>query len=295
MPTLADLNQRFARDTALIFDRGQGGLTRALIDTPACIAQAYLHGAHLARWRPAGHDEVLWLSARANFLHDMPIRGGIPLCFPWFAGHKPKGQPKAPSHGLARTTAWDIADTAREGDDITITFATHIAPYDLRYTVTFGRSLKLALEATNTDDCDATFEVALHSYFTISQIKQVHITGLAGATYENTVASAGTQHTQGDAPLSFAAETDYIFATPKGCTLHDAGLGRTIAIEKTGSGSTVIWNPWDAKAKAMSDFGDDEWPGMVCIEAANIAPNTVTIGPGSTHTTAATIQVETLR
>jgi len=292
MPPIDQLNARFALDDALTFERGGGGLARARIDTPTCRAECYLHGAHITRWQPAGHDQVLWLSDRANFLYDMPIRGGVPICFPWFAGHKPKGRPDAPSHGLARTAAWDVAETRREGEAVALVFTTSVAPcWSLRYTVEFGASLSIALEATNTSDADAGFEVALHSYFTVSQIKAVQVTGLAGATYENTVGGAGTTHTQGDTPLTFAAETDYIYATEQGCAIHDAGLARTITIEKRGSASTVVWNPWDNKARAMNDFGDDEWPGMLCVEPANIAPNAVTVAPGATHTTAATIRV----
>ncbi|MFI4861047.1 MAG: D-hexose-6-phosphate mutarotase [Phycisphaerales bacterium JB063] len=292
MPTLAELSDRFAIDGALAFERGEGGLTRMRVATPACVGEAYLHGAHVTRWRPAGHDEVLWLSARANFLPDTAIRGGVPICFPWFAGHKPKDQPNAPSHGLARTHLWDL-DQARLLDDVVeLTFTARIAPcWSLRYTVGFGQTLGLRLEATNTGEADAEFELALHSYFNISQITRARVTGLAGETYENTVGGAGTTHTQPDAPLTFAAETDFIFATDRACTIHDPGLARTIHINKAGSASSVVWNPWDAKARAMNDFGDDEWPGMLCVEPANIAPHAVQLAPGATHTTAATLAV----
>ena len=293
MPSIDQLNADFALDDALTFEPGGGNLPRMHIETPTCRAEAYLHGAHVTRWLPSGHDEVLWLSDRALFQPDKPIRGGVPLCFPWFAGHKPKNQPNAPSHGYARTTAWEVAATAWDGDDVVVAFTAPIAPcWALRYTVTFGQALSLRLEATNSGECDAAFEVALHSYFTVSQIRQVQVTGRNGATYENPVGGAGTTHTQGDAPLTFAAETDFIYATPNGCTIHDPGLSREITIEKSGSESTVVWNPWDAKARAMSDFGDDEWPGMMCVEPANIAPHTVTVAPGETDTTAATIRVE---
>ncbi|XAL98149.1 D-hexose-6-phosphate mutarotase [Phycisphaeraceae bacterium D3-23] len=293
MPTLAELNDRFAIPGALLFDRGEGGLTRAVISTPACVGEAYLHGAHVTRWRPTRHDEVLWLSGRANFFPDLAIRGGVPICFPWFAGHKPADQPNAPSHGLVRTKRWDLAATAMEDGVVALTFTTTAAPcWDLRYTASFGPTLSLELEASNTGDTNATFELALHSYFAVSQIKRVSVTGLAGAAYENTVGGAGTTHTQPDAALTFAAETDFIYATESGCTIHDPGLARRIVITKTGSGSTVVWNPWDAKAQAMSDFGDDEWPGMLCVEPANIAPNALTVAPGQTHNTSATMRVE---
>lgn len=293
MQTLDDLNARFALDDALTFEIGEGGLVRAVVRTPACTGEAYLHGAHVTRWRPSGHEEVLWMSSLAEFRAGKAIRGGVPICFPWFAGHKPAGQPDAPSHGLARTMLWQVADSGRVGEDVALTFSADIAPFKMRYTVRFGGALDLALTATNVSNQNASFEVALHSYFAVCQITQVHITGLAGAAYENTVGGAGTRHTLGDAPLTFASETDFIFASTAGCTIHDPGRSRTISIEKRGSASTVVWNPWDGKARGMGDFGDSEWPGMLCVEPGNIAPNAVTLRPGQAHTTAGRVRVQT--
>ena len=291
MQTPDELNTRFGLAGAVAFDTGEGGLTRATVRTPACTGEAYLHGAHATHWQPAGHAPVLWQSTRAVFAHGKPIRGGVPICFPWFAGHRPQDQPDAPSHGLARTAIWDVVDTACEGGAIAITFATRIAPYGLRYTARFGTTLGLELQATNTSDTDAAFEAALHCYFVISQITQARVTGLSGAAYENTVGGASTRHTQPDTPLAFTSETDAIYATDAACKILDPGLSRVISIEKQGSASTVVWNPWNQKARAMHDFADDEWPGMLCVEPGNITPNGVSLRPGQSHTTAATVGV----
>jgi glucose-6-phosphate 1-epimerase len=293
MQTLDDLNARFAVEDALVFEAGEGGLPRAVVRTLACTGEAYLHGAHVTRWRPSGHEDVLWLSPRAEYRAGKAIRGGIPICFPWFAGHKPADRPDAPSHGLVRTAAWRIDATARDGDDTVLTFATDLPPFTLRYTVRFGDALDFALAVTNSSDARAAFEVALHSYFTVGDITRVEVAGLSGADYENTVGGAGTRHTQGTAPLTFAGETDFIYATTSGCTIRDPALSRTIRVDKRGSASTVVWNPWAGKARTMGDFGDDAWPGMLCVEPGNIAPNAVALDPGGSHTTAGRLRVQT--
>ena len=286
------LNTQFALGDALIFAPGQGDLTRAIIHTPACRGEIYLHGAHLTRWHPAGHDEVLWMSQKSNFLYDMPIRGGIPICFPWFGGNKPADQPKAPAHGYARIRPWQVVETDHTAQGIGITLGTTIGGYDLAFHADFGQQLHLALTVTNNAKHPQTFEEALHTYFTVSQIKRISITGLSGAAYKNTVGGANTQHTQDDAPITFTAETDRIYRSEGAVLLHDPGLDRDIHILKGNSKSTVVWNPWTAKAAAMPDFGDDEWPGMVCVESANVAPDAVTLPAGESHTLTTTIKVE---
>ncbi|MEM1355886.1 MAG: D-hexose-6-phosphate mutarotase [Planctomycetota bacterium] len=287
-----DLNAKFAVGEALTFSPGEGGLTRAVIQTPACRAEVYLHGGHITRWQPAGHDEVLWLSQRANFLYDMPIRGGIPICFPWFAGNKPADRPNAPSHGYARTQNWQVADTRHTGQGVGIILATTIEDYGLTYHAEFGEALHLSLTVTNNADQPQTFEEALHTYFTVSQIKGIQVTGLEGAEYLHTVGGANTLHTQGDTPLTFDQETDRVYRSDAAVMLHDPGLGRDIHIIKGDSQSTVVWNPWMDKAAAMSDFGDDEWPGMVCIESGNITPHAVKLQANESHTMTTTIRVE---
>lgn len=287
-----DLNAKFALADALIFAPGQGDLTRAIIHTPACRGEIYLHGAHLTRWHPAGHDQVLWMSEHSNFLYDMPIRGGIPICFPWFGGNKPADQPKAPAHGYARIQPWQVLETNHTAQGVGITLTTTIGHYDLAYHVDLGEQLHLALTVTNTADQPQTFEEALHTYFTVSQIKAINVTGLGGAEYKNTVGGANTQHTQDDAPITFNAETDRIYESSGEVVLRDPGLDRDIHIIKGYSASTVVWNPWTTKAAAMPDFGNDEWPGMVCVESANVGPNAVTLAAGESHAMTTTIKVE---
>ena len=176
------LNQHFGIEDVLHFSGGEGGLWRALITTEKCSAELYRSGAHLTRWRPAGHDEVLWLSSCARFEYGKAIRGGVPICFPWFAGNQPDSAPDGPAHGYARITTWEFIDAKHEDAGVTLSLRTEIEPsFNLQYDVTFSDTLTMQLTATNTGSAPARFESALHSYFVISQIKQVQVTGLENA------------------------------------------------------------------------------------------------------------------
>lgn len=286
------LNQHFGIEDVLHFSGGEGGLWRALITTEKCTAELYRHGAHLTRWRPTGHDEVLWLSSCARFEYGKAIRGGVPICFPWFAGNQPKSDPDGPAHGYARTTTWEFIDAKHDDGVVTLSLRTAIEPFTLQYDVTFGDTLAMQLTVTNTGSAPASFESALHTYFVISQIKQVQVTGLENADYIDTVGGKIQKLTQDDQPIRFNAETDRTYTSSATTRIIDPGLQRTITIEKENSGSTVVWNPWTDKAKAMGDFGDDEWPGMVCVESANVGPNAITLAAGESHTLTTTIKVE---
>ncbi|MCK4623944.1 MAG: D-hexose-6-phosphate mutarotase, partial [Phycisphaerae bacterium] len=152
--------------------------------------------------------------------------------------------------------------------------------FELRITVTVATTLTMALETRNIGDEAFTITEALHSYFRVSDVRNVKIIGL-----ENTEYFVTDEHErQGDEPITFSAETDrkYINTTST-CILDDPGMARRITVEKSGSDSTVVWNPWITRAAEMSEFGDDEWPGMVCIETANLPGNAVTIPPGGSH------------
>jgi glucose-6-phosphate 1-epimerase len=286
------LNQHFGIEDVLHFSGGEGGLWRALITTDKCTAEMYRHGAHLTRWRPAGHDEVLWLSSCARFEYGKAIRGGVPICFPWFAGNQPDYDPQGPAHGYARTTTWEFIDAKHDDGVVTLSLRTELEPsFKLRYDVTFSDTLTMQLTVTNTGSAPAAFESALHSYFVISQIKQVQVIGLENADYLDTVGGNLQNLTQDDQPISFNAETDRTYNSDATTKIIDPGLQRTITIEKENSRSTVVWNPWTDKAKAMADFGDDEWPGMLCVESGNIGPSAITLEPEASHTMRAVIRV----
>jgi glucose-6-phosphate 1-epimerase len=159
------------------------------------------------------------------------------------------------------------------------------------YRVTVGSSLELSLEVGNTGDVAFSFEEALHTYFTVEDVRTIEVRGLEGADYLDKVGGA-TPRSQGPAPIRFTGETDRVYLnTTAACTVHDPGKGRRIVVRKSGSDATVVWNPWIDKARAMPDYGDDEWPGMVCVETANVNAHAVTLAPGGRHTLTATIGI----
>ena len=163
----------------------------------------------------------------------------------------------------------------------------------MNYRVRVGAALGLELRVRNTSSQPIRIEEALHTYLAVSDVRQVSIEGLAGTTYSDRVGTPHTE-TEGAAPIRITAETDRIYMNTRStCVVHDPGWQRRLVVEKTGSETTVVWNPWIAKAKAMPDFGDDEWPAMLCIETCNVREHAVTIAPGQSHAMGAVIRPET--
>jgi D-hexose-6-phosphate mutarotase len=223
----------------------------------------------------------------------------VPICFPWFGAKA--GSPEAPAHGFARILTWAVSTITREMDG-RLRAVLELTPeaaarggfpreLSLSLAVTAGLTLRLELTARNIDSAPATFEEALHSYFAVSDIRQIRIRGLEGVAYVDKTAAMARKPGESD-PIAIAAETDRVYLGTKGTvTIEDTGWKRRIIVSKTGSATTVVWNPWIAKAKAMPDFGDDEWPGMVCVETANAMDDAITLAPGATHVMTATVEV----
>jgi len=281
------------------FEPGEGDLARLTIRSSLAEAHIYLHGAHVTHFQPKDKAPVLFMSQRSLFAADKPIRGGVPLIFPWFG---PRAHhPESPAHGFARTGDWQVESLSEDGDGVVVaafrlasderTRALWPFDFELRYRVAVGHTLTLTLEVENTSPQPFEFEDALHTYFAVSDVRQTSTTGLENAGYIDKT-DAQQRKTQGAEPIVITAETDRVFEnTRKTCIVDDPGLHRKITVEKSGSQTTVVWNPWIAKSAAMADFGDDEWPKMLCIETANAAANTLTLDPGKTHSTRAIISV----
>jgi D-hexose-6-phosphate mutarotase len=279
---------------------GPGGLPRLDIATPAATAQAYLHGAHLVRWQPShAQAPVLWMSEHSLWQDGKPIRGGVPICFPWFGPHP--STPSAPAHGFARLVDWTLAGAVERDDrSVAVTFAlegarlSELWPFRFRaeYEVAVGSTLTMSLAVENRDDAGFSFEEAFHTYFAVSSFGDVSIAGLERAPYLDKVGGL-TERTQDDAPIRFSGETDRVYLeTTAPCWIDDPGLQRRIIVSKDNSRSTVVWNPWIAKARAMADFGDEEWRGMVCVETANVGAAAVRLAPGERHRMTVSLAVE---
>jgi D-hexose-6-phosphate mutarotase len=301
MPTLEELSAKFSVPQRVSFAKGEGGLTRVLLQTARSEAQVYLHGAHVSHFARVGEKPVLFMSKESLFQADKAIRGGVPICFPWFGPRA--GHPESPMHGFARTRDWEVESTSAKGDSTVLVLVLKSSAQTLklwpheflaRYTITLGDTLSLSLEVVNTGQGEFSFEEALHTYFAISNIKDVTIEGLAGVDYIDKTDGMAVK-TQGTKPMKLAEETDRIYLpTTAACTVRDPNLRRRIVNSKENSNTTVVWNPWIAKAKGMSDFGDDEWPSMVCVETCNVNKHAVSLAPGASHTMTATVAVQPL-
>lgn len=293
--TIEELTSRFRTPR---FEAGPGGLIRAGISNPCADAAIYLHGAHVAEYRPAGQPPLLFMSDRSLFEAGKPIRGGVPVIFPWFGPHATDSG--APMHGLVRSMSWRMESAEQMPDgssEIGLVVADtaetrRIWPHSfaLRLTINVGAALKMSLEVENTSTQAFSFEAALHTYLQVGDVRQIAIVGLAGAEYLDRM-DGMKRKTQSPEPIRITCETDRLYLnTTAAVTIDDPLLRRRITIEKVNSRSTVVWNPWIDKSKAMPDFGDEEWPQMVCIETVNAKENGVTLAAGASHTMTATIR-----
>ena len=284
------LQEQHGIEGIVAIEGGLGGLPCVHVTAPECTGTVYLHGAHVTSYCPAEQRDVMFVSEASHFADGQPIRGGVPICFPWFAGNGPK--PDSPGHGLVRTRAWELVSVTPEQQSVTVTLATELDPFGVMFVATFGTSLEMTLSVTNRGSKPAAFEEALHTYFAVSRVQEVSITGLDQCDFLDKVDGMSVKN-QGGQAIRFTGETDRIYLnTQSTAVLTDPGWGRRIVVEKRHSDSTVVWNPWIDKAARMSDFGDDEWRRMVCIETCNVGDSGVTLKPGAEHEMSAVIRAE---
>jgi glucose-6-phosphate 1-epimerase len=275
-----------------MLSEGNGGLQRVHLSSGASDAEIYLYGGHVTRFNRHGEPPVLFLSDQSFYKRGKAIRGGIPVIFPWFGAHPE--DPTKPQHGFARTSEWKLVSSGE--DEVVLRLEaneeTRAAwPHDFVATlrVKTGERLTVALEVEARDAF--TFEAALHTYLTVGDVASIHITGLNDAEYIDK-----TQHMmrkRQNGPVTIERETDSVYLnTTASCAVVDPVLDRTIIVDKSGSRSTVIWNPHEAKSKGFADFGDDEWKRMVCVETANAGENAVSLSAGQKAVMTAIVSVE---
>lgn len=263
------------------------------IRTRLCEADIALHGAHLIHWKPATADHALiYTSPSAIYREGKAIRGGIPLCWPWFNAH-PSDPGQHPSHGVARDRFWTLESAEiRNGEArLTLTLApteatrSHV-PYEfeLRAIFTLGRRCHVALETTNLSDDEVTIGGALHSYLAVSGITGITIEGLQKTPYLDTTTSPEEFHTETSTHFSIDGEVDRIYYdTSSAVIIDDPAWHRKVLIEKENSETTIVWNPGAQKGAALSDLPDDGYEGFVCIEAGNARHDARRLAPGATH------------
>lgn len=267
---------------------GQGGLPMLAVDNPQASALISLYGGQVLSYRPASGEELLFLSPQAEYRPGKAIRGGIPVCWPWF-GPDPDGLDR-PAHGFARTSLWRLtaARTDDQGTEITLTLpadddtrALWPQAFSLTLVIRVGAQLQLSLTTCNLDARPFTISQALHSYLAVGDVARVGLSGLTGTRYLDKLDEGRCHHQQ--TALQVNGPVDRIYQAAPGLTLDDPVLGRRIQIRPDGSGSTVVWNPWIDGAARLSDLGDRDYQRMLCVEAANVAADSRTLTPGACH------------
>lgn len=243
-----------------------------------------LLGAHVMEWTPAGQHPVLYMSADAIFAEGSAIRGGIPVCWPWFGPRE-----GLPGHGVVRTRFWKLA-SATESDDgvqlvLTLSGDGSLSEwphaFELELTVAMGKTLDVSLRMKHLGTTSVEVTGALHTYLTVGAIERTTVTGLDGTQYSDTIDHNKVKPQQGD--IRFSEEVDRVYHSKTPVSVVDDSWNRTLEISKTGSAATVVWNPWIEKSKRLNDLPDEAYHGFLCIEAANAGDDVVKLAPGGEH------------
>ncbi|MCK0113214.1 D-hexose-6-phosphate mutarotase [Ornithinimicrobium sp. F0845] len=259
---------------------------------------AHDQGAHLTEW-VVGDTAVIWASQASEYAEGRAIRGGVPVCWPWFAAGR--SGDVSPAHGFARVAPWRLVEEAVDqhsvvlaweltGQDVRGLDGSDLFPHEFRarLQVQVAEAATISLTVRNEDRAPFSYEAALHTYLHVGDIREARVVGLDGADYYDKVDQQERTQT-GD--IRFVGETDRVYTADGPVRVQDPVLERTLLIEKSGSPNTVVWNPWVDKGAAMSDFGDDEWPLMVCVEAASVGDRAVVLEPGAEHTLSTRVRV----
>jgi D-hexose-6-phosphate mutarotase len=269
----------------VVFIDGRGELPMLEVSTAWSTAEIYLHGAHVTHFQKKGDAPLLFLSQCSRFSENEPIRGGIPVIFPWFGPRE-----GMPQHGFVRLKDWELKEVAPAADgSVSVRFclpefpeASAFPPFSLEYVVTVNETLSLELLVTNRSQEAFTFEDCLHTYFEVGDISSISVTGLKGVKYLDKVENFAEKKEADDA-IKVSSEVDRIYQnTTEQVEILDEKLGRKVRVEKHGSISTVVWNPWISKAQQMPDFGNDEYQRMLCVESGNVAANSIRLPPNET-------------
>jgi len=279
--------RRFEIAGHIAFARGRGGLRKLDVTASRSTAEIYLHGAHVTGFQKNGEPPLLFMSRLSRFEAGQPIRGGIPVCFPWFGPREGGG-----THGFARITEWELTETrVTPAGEATLRFrlpptAAGAAwpPLATELAVTVADRLTLEWTTTNqSSDRPLAFENCLHSYFAVGDLARISLTGLQGVPFLDHAAGAGGVPRDGEtAPLRITKETNRVYLdTPDAVEIRDESLGRTIRVEKSNSRSTVVWNPGTTQ-KMPDDFDPAEHRRMVCVESGNVKQNRLSLAPGET-------------
>jgi len=277
------------------------GLQFIEIDNSLAVGRVALQGGHVDWWRPkSAKQDVLWRSSNARYEKGRSIRGGVPICWPWFGKHPTDGSFCA--HGFARVIPWKLLESTQLKNGATKIVLTMIPTeeatkqltyaFELILTIVVGESLYLNLKTTNLSDSPFIISEGYHTYFYISDIENIKVNGLEDSVYTDKADNFSRGIEQN--AITFSNEFDRVYTnTSNDCYIEDENFNRVITIKKSNSNSTVVWTPWQEKALEIGDMGEkDEWRRMVCVETANILENSVVIYPKLSHSIATEYSVQ---
>lgn len=285
-----DLSRRFAIPNHVAVTEGKNGLIMVEVTTDHAKAVISTYAGQVLSYCPTGQPDLMFQSNSAYFTHGKPIKGGAPICWPWF-GPDPEGKGR-PGHGFARNSQWELQGTEKRADgSIRVTLGLNetdetriLWPHAFRLTqeITVGAMLDIALITCNLDSKPFALSQALHTYFQVGDIAQTQILGLEGCAYVDKANNDAEMQQSGS--VTITSETDRVYSgVHYPLVIQDGALGRHIHVAATGSTSAVVWNPWATISKAMADLGDDDYHRMICVETTNTGPDTITLAPGAEH------------
>jgi glucose-6-phosphate 1-epimerase len=295
---VADLNHRFGIPGVAKVCEGNGGLPRVHITGPRAEGEIYLHGAHVTSWKPAGNEQTLFVSTKSRWEDGQAIRGGIPICFPWFRAKA--DDPKAPAHGFLRTKTWQLESIVENKDGVAVTTFSESddqtrrwwpGEFRVEHRALFGSELSLELVCTNTGATPLHFEEALHTYNRVANVHDAQLHGLDTVRFLDNTDSNKEKTQRGDVAITSATDNAYM-STQGAVELVDPKMQRRIRLTKVNSLTTVVWNPWAEAAARMRDLGDGEWTQFLCVEASNILGAAINLEPGQQHKITAVLSVE---
>jgi len=292
MQNEVELNQQFGIKQRLQFSQDVEGFVMVDISNQHAKARVSTYAGQVISFVPNDAvEDVLFLSDKVSYKLGHTIRGGIPVCWPWF-GDDTSGFGR-PSHGFVRNQSWRVLATHELDDGRTsITLgltdsdsSRAVWPYkfELELEVIVGKSLELKLTTKNTGNKAFTITQALHTYFNISNAENVSVIGLNGKSYLDKLDDFNSKSQSGD--VLIVEEVDRVYQqAPENVVLKDSGFNRDISITSRGSNTTVIWNPWLTSVKNISDLDENSFQNFLCVETANAADDSITIPEGMSHT-----------
>ena len=296
--SLKSLNAHFAKAEALRFDAGPQGLTVATLAWGGASARVALLGATVLSYVPAGFQEILFLSGKSEFQPGRPIRGGIPLCWPWFRAHPDDAG--LPRHGFFRLFEWAVAETSSDSRGVSIELALSTSdesrklwPHDFgaRCRITLSETLGISVAVVNEGSTDFSLTCAFHPYFGVADVKNVEIPVFGKMGYEDFLAPREAAEQRGRAePLRPSGEIDRAYAHEGTAILEDRAGRRRIMVTGSSMESFVVWNPWEKKCAAIADFEKDDYLKFLCVEPGLIPPPKKELRPGDSFEAGMTIK-----